>query len=191
MVRLLQLNNKFILASKSPRRIELLQLLLPDFGVEVSHLEELINPELSNEDLVMDLALLKANDISKSNKEAVVMGFDTLVILDGKPMGKPKDRDDAFNMLKSLSNYTHTVLTGCAIVHNGQIDMFYDSAQVTFNPMTNDEINEYLDTDEPYDKAGAYGIQGYGAKYIKKIDGDYYSVMGMPLQKLYNKLRRL
>lgn len=183
--------NKYILASKSPRRIELLKYILDDFDIIVSNAEEIINEELSSKDLVMDLALLKANEIAALHPEAVVLGFDTLVILDGKPIGKPRDREEAFRMLQSLSNRSHEVLTGCAIVVGDTIDTFFDQAIVTFNEMSDLEINEYLDTNEPFDKAGAYGIQGYGARYIKKVEGDYYSVMGMPLQKLYNKLRRL
>ena len=91
-------------------------------------------------------------------------------------------------MLRALSGRKHTVLTGVAIVKDDFKDLFYDHAEVIFNEMTDQEINEYLNTGEPFDKAGAYGIQGYGAKYIRYIKGDYYSVMGMPIQKLYNKL---
>jgi len=185
------LDKKYILASKSPRRIELLKLILDDFDVVVSHAEEIINGDLSSENLVMDLALLKAKEVAVKHPGKYVLGFDTLVILDGKPLGKPKDRDDAYSMMKALSNRTHTVMTGCAIVRDDYQVLFFDQADVTFNLMMNSEINEYLDTEEPFDKAGAYGIQGFGARYINKVDGDYYSVMGLPLQKLYNKLRRL
>lgn len=183
--------NKFILASQSPRRIELLKLILDDFDVVVSNVEEVLKEGLSSEEQVMQLALLKAQEVSKDHPGKYVLGFDTLVILDGKPLGKPVDRDDAFNMLKALSNRSHTVVTGCAIVKGDYKLLLFDQAEVTFNLMMRSEINEYLDTGEPFDKAGAYGIQGYGARYINKVDGDYYSVMGMPVQKLYNKLRRL
>lgn len=183
--------SRVILASKSPRRQELLKYIIEEFEIQVSETDEIIDPELSSEDLVMELALEKADVVSKLNKDAIVLGFDTLVILDGKPLGKPIDYEDAFNMVKALSNRSHKVVTGCAIVHGDYIDKFYDEAIVTFNEMTDEEIHEYLDTKEPFDKAGAYGIQGFGARYIKSVNGDYYSVMGLPLQKLYNKLRRL
>lgn len=185
------LKKKYILASSSPRRKELLQYLDIDFSIDSSDIEEVLDETISNEELVMSLAYQKAWDVSKRHKDVYVLGFDTLVVLDGKPLGKPKDRMDAFTMLKSLSGQKHLVLTGCAIINNEYKDLFYDYAEVIFNKMSDSEINEYLDTNEPFDKAGAYGIQGFGAKYIRYIKGDYYSVMGMPLQKLYNKLRDL
>ena len=182
---------KFILASNSPRRKQLIQFLGIDFIVDPSHIQEVIDSSISNEELVMSLAYQKANDVSNRHNEAYVLGFDTLVVLDGSPLGKPKNRDEAFDMLRALSGKKHLVLTGVAIVKGDYKDLFYDHAEVIFNEMSNDEINEYLDTGEPFDKAGAYGIQGYGAKYIRYIKGDYYSVMGMPIQKLYNKIRDL
>ncbi len=183
------MNRKIILASKSPRREELLKLLDIDFTIKVSDICEDLKEGLSNEELVMDLAFQKAETILQTNPESIVLGFDTLVILDGEPLGKPKNREDGFTMLRSLSGRKHRVLTGCAILTDSSKDIFYDYADVFFNVMSDIEINEYLDTDEPFDKAGAYGIQGYGARYIKGIEGDYYSVMGVPLQKLYNKMR--
>lgn len=182
---------KFILASSSPRRTELLQLLDVEFIVDPSDIEEIIDEELSNIEVVKSLALQKAQDVSKRHPNDYVLGFDTLVILDDIPLGKPKDKDEAFKMLKSLSGRKHTVLTGCAIVKGDYINTFYDYAEVIFNRMSDEEINEYIDTLEPMDKAGAYGIQGVGARYIKYIKGDYYSVMGMPVQKLYNELKSL
>lgn len=182
---------KFILASSSPRRKELLKFLDIDFKIVKSDIEEVIDETISNEELVMSLAFQKAEDVSKRHPGIYTLGFDTLVILDGKPLGKPKNHQDAFNMLRSLSGNKHTVLTGCAIVKDDYKDLFYDHCEVIFNEMSDQEIEEYLATDEPFDKAGAYGIQGYGAKYIRYIKGDYYSVMGMPIQKLYNKIRDL
>jgi len=181
----------FILASKSPRRIELLKLLDIDFKVIPSDIDEIINGKLTNEEVVMDLALQKAEDISSKNQDYYVLGFDTLVILDGIPLGKPKDEEDAFRMLKLLSGRSHIVLTGCAIVNNIYRDSFYSSAEVTFNNMSNQEISEYIATKEPLDKAGAYGIQAYGAKYIKEVKGDYFSIVGLPIAKLYNRLKEL
>ena len=183
------MKNSIILASKSPRREELLKLLDIDFTIKVSDICEDLKEGLTNEELVKDLALQKAEAIFEDNQESLVLGFDTLVILEGIPLGKPKDREEGIQMLQSLSGKKHRVLTGCAILSKSHKDVFLDFADVYFNTMSNQEINEYLDTDEPYDKAGAYGIQGFGARYIRKIEGDYYSVMGVPLQKLYNKLR--
>lgn len=182
---------KFILASNSPRRQELIHFLEIEFKVDPSDLDEVIDETLSNEEIVMSLAYQKAYDVSKRHKDEYVLGFDTLVILDGKPIGKPQNRNQAFDMLRALSGRKHLVLTGVAIVKDDYKDVFYDHAEVIFNEMSDQEINEYLDTGEPFDKAGAYGIQGYGAKYIRYIKGDYYSVMGMPIQKLYNRIRDL
>jgi len=185
------LNKEFILASNSPRRNELLKLLDIKFTVLASDICEEIMNGLSNEEVVMDLALQKAKHISDLHPSSYVLGFDTLVILEGIPLGKPINEQDAFRMLKALSGKTHTVLTGCAIVKGSFEEVFYDSAEVDFADLNDDEINEYIESREPFDKAGAYGIQGIGAKFIKKINGDYYSVMGMPVYKLYNKLKNL
>lgn len=182
-------NRPLILASQSPRRQELLRLLDVPFTVLPSDVEEVIQPGLSFEDVVMDIATQKAAAIAKEHPDAMVLGFDTLVILDGDPLGKPKNRDEAFAMLRRLAGRTHRVLTGCALVCCDDVKTLYDGADVTFYDMTDDEINEYLDTKEPFDKAGAYGIQGFGGRYIRKIDGDFYSVMGLPLAKLYRLLR--
>jgi septum formation protein len=184
-------NKKYILASQSPRRKELLSILDIDFTIQASEICEDLKEDLSNEEIVIDLAYQKAVDVFSSNQDAIVLGFDTLVVLDGVPLGKPVDEDDAFRMLKSLAGREHQVLTGCAIVGKGIQKTFYDYATVTFNPMTDEEIREYIATSEPFDKAGAYGIQGYAARYINRVEGDYYSVMGMPIQKLYNFLRDL
>ncbi len=184
-------DKKYILASKSPRRIELLKILNIDFIVIPSNICEEIKKELTNEEVVMDIALQKAEDISSLHLDKYVLGFDTLVILDGVPLGKPKDEEDAFRMLKLLSGRTHTVLTGCAIVNNIYRDSFYSSAEVTFHDMSDKEIKEYVDTKEPLDKAGAYGIQAYGSKFIKEVKGDYFTIVGLPIAKLYNRIKVL
>jgi len=184
-------NNSFILASKSPRRIEFLNLLEIQFTVVPSNIVEVINKDLTYEEVVMNLAFQKAKDISNSNKDAYVLGFDTLVIIDGVHLGKPINDEDAYRMLKLLSNRTHRVLTGCAIVKGDYKDCFYSYADVTFNSLSDEEIHSYIATNEPSDKAGAYGIQGYGSKYIKEITGDYFAVVGLPIAKLYNKIKLL
>ena len=184
-------NKKFILASKSPRRHELLEFLLDDFRIASSDIEEIINETLTNEEVVMDLALQKAQDISNDNKDYYVLGFDTLVILDGKPLGKPKDTSEAFEMLSALRGRTHRVLTGCAIVMNDYKDTFFEFADVTFTNMSDEEIYSFIETKEPMDKAGSYGIQKHGAKFVTKVNGDFYTVMGMPIHKLYERLKVL
>ena len=185
------MKNKFILASGSPRREELLKLLGIDFTIEVSDICEDLKEGLSFPEIVEDLAVQKASHIALNHKDTYVLGFDTLVILDNVALGKPNNREEAFSMLESLSGKTHEVLTGCAIIYNNTIDTFHTATKVTFKEMDSIEINEYLDTNEPFDKAGAYGIQGHGARYIKGIEGDYYSVMGLPVQILYKKIRNL
>lgn len=182
---------KFILASSSPRRSELLPYLDVEFIIDPSDTEEFIDPSISSIELVQSLALQKAKDVSLRHKGEYVLGFDTLVVLDDHPLGKPKSKEEAFNMLRKLAGRKHLVVTGCAIVKDNYEDTFYDYSEVIFNDMTDKEITEYIETNEPMDKAGAYGIQGHGAKYIKYIKGDYYSVMGLPLQKLYNKIKGL
>ena len=184
-------NNKFILASKSPRRIEYLKILDLDFEVIPSNVEEVIKKNLTNEEVVIDIAFQKACDINRKHPGRYVLGFDTLVILDGVPLGKPRDEKDAFRMLKLLSGRTHTVLTGCAIVKEEYKDSFYGSSEVTFYEMTDDEIIEYIKTKEPLDKAGAYGIQAYGSKFIEKVNGDYFTIVGLPIAKLYKKIKEL
>ncbi len=184
-------NKKFILASKSPRRHELLEFLLENFSIEASDIEEIIDDSLTNEEVVMDLALQKAQDISNNNKDSYVLGFDTLVILDGKPLGKPKDTSEAYEMLSALRGRTHRVLTGCAIVMNDYKDTFYEFADVTFSDISDEEIYRYIETKEPMDKAGSYGIQKHGAKFVTKVNGDFYTVMGMPIHKLYERLKVL
>jgi len=169
----------------------LLNLLGIQFSVVPSNIVEEIDKNLTYEEVVMDLAFQKAKDISNSNENTYVLGFDTLVIVDGVPLGKPIDDEDAFRMLRILSDRTHRVLTGCAIVNGEYKDCFYSFADVTFNSMSDDEIHSYVATKEPSDKAGAYGIQAYGSKYIKEINGDYFAVVGLPISKLYNKLKSL
>lgn len=189
MKKQLLINKHYILASKSPRRQDLLHLIGLEFEVIPSHVDEVIQEGLPFEEVVVDIAVQKATHIAKEYPNHTVLGFDTLVIFENEALGKPTSREEAFDMLTRLQGNTHTVLTGCALVCCDEVETLYGEADVTFYPMTDDEINEYLDTEEPFDKAGAYGIQGYGSRYIKKVDGDYYSVMGVPVAKLYQLIR--
>ncbi len=182
---------KIILASQSPRRRELINLLHIDALTIPSHIEEVLDLSLSHEDMVMDLAYQKAADVFKNYKDDLVLGFDTLVILNDHIMGKPKNKEEAKVFLRQLSGTTHRVITGCALIKKGHSSSFYSSAYVTFYPMTDIEIDDYIKTHEPFDKAGAYGIQGYGSKYIESIHGDYYAIVGFPVSKIYRELKKI
>lgn len=182
---------RVILASQSPRRKELIQLLNVEALMIPSKIEEVIDYELSHEEMVMDLAYQKATDVFKAHKDDLVLGFDTLVIYDDKVLGKPKNDEEARKFLKMLSGNSHRVITGCAMIKKGYSSSFYSSATVHFYEMTDDEIDQYLATKEPFDKAGAYAIQGYGAKFIQSIFGDYYAVVGFPVSKIYNELKKV
>lgn len=182
--------SKVILASKSPRRIELLSLLGIDFETIPADIDETID---SNNDLTKEIEKLsykKANHIYQNNKDSLVIGADTIVRIGGQVLGKPKTHEQAKQMLKLLSNNTHEVITGVTIINKDNIDTFSKNAKVTFAPLTDKEIEEYIQTNEPMDKAGAYAIQGIGAKFVKSIDGDYYTIMGLPIAELYQRLKR-
>ncbi len=179
---------KIILASNSPRRKELMKLLDVDFEINASDIEEIINPKLEHEDLVIDLAFQKAYEIFKDNRDAIVLGFDTLVIIDDIVLGKPIDEEEAKMFLGMLSGKTHRVLTGCSILSKGYSKSFYSEALVTFIKLSDKEIDKYVKTKEPMDKAGAYGIQAHGAKFVKCIQGDYFTIVGFPISRIYKEL---
>ena len=126
----------------------------------------------------------------KYGDRPIVIGADTVVILDGQVLGKPKDEDDAFQMLRAMSGKAHTVITGCAIIHNGRMTTFADHTRVEFYPLSDREILDYIATGEPFDKAGAYGIQGRGCVLVKRIEGDFFNVMGLPVARLKREMER-
>ena len=181
---------KYILASASPRRKELLSLAVKDFEIIPSKIPEIVPDGLEVEKHSEYLARLKANDIAKDFKNAVVIGADTSVILGNEILGKPRDREDAKRMLKMLSGNTHKVITGCAVVKNGVCDSFSVTTEVEFLGLTDKEIEDYLNTDEPYDKAGSYGIQGLGGLFVNSIKGDYFNVVGLPVAHLKRFLEK-
>ncbi len=178
-----------ILASKSPRRQELIRNITDDFEVIVSDVEETLPKGITPEEAPVYLSAIKARAVAADHPDRIVIGADTVVILDGRILGKPHDRDDAFQMLRSLSEKTHTVVTGCTVVLGDRIRSFGESARVTFYPLSDREIEDYLDTGEPFDKAGAYGIQGKGCLFVKGIEGDFFNVMGLPVGRLNRELR--
>ena len=180
--------SKIILASASPRRKELMELAGYDFEVICADIVEVVPEEAMPQEVVMSLALQKAQAVAAEHKEAVVIGSDTVVALDGKILGKPHSEQEACEMLRSLSGRTHKVFTGVAIVCDGKVKNFFDETDVEFYSLGDDEIKKYVATGEPTDKAGAYGIQGKGSVLVKRINGDFFSVMGLPIAKLYREM---
>ena len=180
-----------ILASSSPRRKELLENLQIPFEVLSSNVDESYNPELTPEEIVKELALRKAKNVAEKRPSDYVIGSDTVVVSDGKVLGKPENQEHAVQMLKSLSGRTHSVYTGVSIFTPNEHIEFYEKTDVMFWELTDDEINGYVATGEPFDKAGAYGIQGFGSMLVKKINGDYFSVVGLPLSKTVRALKKL
>lgn len=181
---------KVILASASPRRKELLKNIFPSFEVVPSNVDEILPEGINSYDAPQYLSKLKAFDIAKKYPDALVIGSDTSVIIDNEILGKPKDEADAFRMLKMLSNNTHYVVTGCTLVFGDKSLSFSEKTAVKFFPLNDAEIEEYIKTKEPFDKAGAYGIQAKGSLLVEKIDGDYFNVVGLPIAKL-NKYIKL
>ena len=180
---------EIILASASPRRRELLSTAGVNFTVKVADVVERIEAGLTPDRVVMSLALQKAQAVAAENPEAVVIGADTVVILNEKILGKPKDEDDAFLMLRALSGRTHTVITGCCITDGENERRFSDSTEVTFYDLSDEEIREYIATGDPMDKAGAYGIQEKATLFVKGIKGDFFNVVGLPIAMLYRELK--
>ncbi len=178
---------KIVLASKSPRRSEILKNAGIDFTVRVADADETIPDGTKPQDAVVFLAARKAMAVERAEDE-LVLGADTVVVLDNKVLGKPKDREDAYNMLRSLSGRVHSVFTGVCAIGNGVSITFAEETKVEFLPLTDKEIYNYIDSNEPYDKAGAYGIQGLASKFVRGIEGDYFNVVGLPISRIYEKI---
>ena len=180
---------EIILASASPRRKELLATAGLDFTVKVTDVEEKIEEGLTPDAVVMSLALQKAQAVALENPDSVVIGADTVVVLDGKILGKPESEENAVEMLASLSGRSHIVYTGVALIKGDKVKNFCEATQVEFYDLTKEEIEAYVATKDCMDKAGAYGIQSRGCVLISKIDGDYFNVVGLPVSKVYRELR--
>ncbi len=178
-----------ILASASPRRKEICELLGLDFEIIPAENESPLKLSLSREKAVEAVAVSKAEEVFNKNPLATVIGSDTAVLCDNEFLGKPENEEDAKRMLKKLSGKKHQVLTGVAIISKDKRVSFCEAAQVEFAHLSDEEILWYISTKEPMDKAGAYAIQGIGARFIKKIDGDFYTVMGLPCHRLYEELK--
>lgn len=183
--------SSIILASGSPRRKELLEQIGISFTIEVSGIEEVVTKTLPHE-VVMELSAQKALDVkSKVQEDKVVIGADTVVAFGKEIMGKPKDEADAFRMIKLLQGQSHQVYTGVTICYGQEAYSFYEETKVNVYPMSEEQIWDYIKTGEPMDKAGAYGIQGRFAAYVKGIEGDYNNVVGLPAGRLYQELCKL
>ncbi len=188
----MKLRVPFILASRSPRRHKLLAQLGLDFEVHPSDLDEQATLYQPPDELVEHLALAKARLVAPCFPEALTLGADTIVVIDGTVLNKPADAAEARAMLRRLSGRTHTVYTGLALLHpvSKREVTASEATRVSFAPLSDEEIEAYIATGSPLDKAGAYGIQDdYGAVFIRRIEGDYYNVVGLPLHRLYRLLR--
>ena len=185
---------RLILASASPRRRELLEMLgVKHFEVIPALGEELPHPELSPAELVCELSRAKASEVAAAvdDPEALIIGADTVVAIDNAVLGKPKDAGDAHCMLRLLSGRTHEVFTGVTVLHGGGVYTACERTAVRFRALTEGEIDAYVATGEPLDKAGAYGIQGKGSLFVEGIEGDFFNVMGLPLCLLGKILGKL
>ncbi|MET3290415.1 UNVERIFIED_CONTAM: septum formation protein [Brevibacillus sp. OAP136] len=181
-----------ILASGSPRRKELLHALGFPFVVQSSDVDESCDADLAPEAIVEELSLRKANAVAAEKTSGLVLGSDTIVVLDNQVLGKPQDEAEAFRMLKSLTGREHVVFSGVALVDaaSGRHEVAHSSTKVRMRPMSDEEILAYIATKEPMDKAGAYAIQGIGATIVEGIVGDYFTVVGLPLALTADLLKR-
>ncbi len=175
-----------ILASKSPRRLELLKYITEDFKVMSADVDETLPEGMSPSEAVLYLSEIKARPFA--SKDDIVIGADTVVAIDGKILGKPLDTADSRRMLRLLSGREHSVFTGVTILKGDYTDSFFVETKVRFFELTDGEIDKYIETGETLDKAGAYGIQSYGALFVESIKGDYFNVVGLPVSAVNKHL---
>jgi len=174
-----------ILASRSPRRRELLERMgIVKFDIIPAEGEERADPALAPDRLVEALSRQKAAEIAAGHPDALIIAADTVVSIDGRVLGKPHSREEAAQMLALLSGREHTVYTGITVARGGQTVTQHEATAVHFRPLSPGDISQYVATGEPMDKAGAYGIQGYGSMLVDRIQGDYFNVMGLPVCRL-------
>ena len=181
---------QLILASQSPRRQQLLQLLRVNFTVKPADIDEAMDPTLPPQQEVARVSRLKAEATIREPGD-VVIAADTIVVLRDKVLGKPADQADAVAMLRALSSRDHQVMTGMTVLRDGNAITHTEITDVHFRPLTEEEILRYVETGEPMDKAGSYGIQGFAAPFVEGIRGDYYNVMGLPVCRLEQMLRSI
>lgn len=178
-----------ILASASPRRRELLTMAGVEYQCIPADIEETVPQGTPTEKITEVLSMQKAGAVFAQHPEDTVIGSDTVVVIDGKVLGKPKSEEEAFTMLKQLSGRVHTVYTGVTLCSPKGSCSFTSHTEVEFYPLKDEEIRDYIRTGEPMDKAGSYGIQGYGCVLVKRINGDYFTVMGLPIAETVRALR--
>ena len=181
---------QLILASASPRRQELLKLFGQPFAVRVADIDETMDPNAAPFDEVARVSRLKAMAIPREGED-VVIAADTIVVCQGKVLGKPRTAEDAVAMLALLSGRDHQVMTGCTVIRGGNTETFTEVTDIHFRELTEKEIARYVASGEPMDKAGAYGIQGGAALFCERMVGDYYNVMGLPVCRLGQVLKEI
>lgn len=181
---------EFILASKSPRRQELFGRLGVPFTVSCADIDETMDAKKPPEAEVERVCRLKAAHIAGKSPDAVVVAADTIVVCGGEILGKPKDAADAKRMLRLLSGRTHEVMTGLCAARGSRLRSTVSISRIAFRELSDAEIDRYIATGEPMDKAGSYGIQGMASLFVSHIDGDYYAVMGLPVCRLYEMLKQ-
>lgn len=184
-------DSPIVLASSSPRRRQLLEMLRIPFEVEPSGIDEVVHPGEAPRDYVQRVAREKAEAVGARRPGALVLAADTEVVLDGEVFGKPADAAAAVGMLLRLQGRTHQVLTGVTVAHAGRLEQALDVTAVTFRPADEATLSDYVATGEPLDKAGAYAVQGLGGALIVRIEGDVFGVMGLPLRLVLDLLARL
>lgn len=192
------MNGSLILASASPRRADLLRMIGCRLEVITSHVDEATDASLTAAQTATELAERKARNVSRNHPDRIVIGADTVVTIDDQILGKPADRDEADTMLRLLSGATHQVLTAVTLLHGSsdqgsddRVQQILAKTDVTFRHLGDLEINRYLDSDEPYDKAGAYGIQGRASLFAERIDGCFYNVVGFPVTQFWIALEQI
>jgi septum formation protein len=180
---------RVVLASASPRRRDLLDLIGIAHEVHPANIDETVRPREAPRRYAERLAREKASAIATRDPDLITIGADTVVVIDRKVLGKPADADDAARMLRMLSGREHTVITAVAVSRGRKLRSAIEEVRVKFRRLRDDEIDAYIAMGEPMDKAGAYGIQGYGATIVERIEGDYFAVMGLPLVRLVGLMR--
>lgn len=177
-----------ILASASPRRKELLSLAGFTFDVITADVDEVFDASLTPSQLVMSLAFQKASAVAAGHRQSTVIGADTVVVLDGKVLGKPHGDGEAKEMLRSLSGRTHEVYTGVCLINGDKMHSFFECTKVSFWPLEDELIDSYVASGDCNDKAGSYGIQGNGCVLVKGIEGDYFNVVGFPVSRFCREI---
>ena len=180
----------FILASQSPRRRELLSMLGLEFEIITADIDETMDPSMPVEQAVASVCRKKAEAVGQNHPGRLIVAADTIVVVDGRRLGKPRSVEEARDMLRSLSGRSHTVMTGFCLWQDGRFETHVEQTHLRFRSLSDREIDAYVATGSPMDKAGAYGIQDQAAIFVEALEGDYYNVMGLPLCSLTTRLRQ-